>query len=158
MVAVSEAGAIEMLQESLFNNGNEFYLPKVRERVVKRGRRYWREAYLFGRYALVRIAGEWWEVPYLRGVSEVLVMPTGEPSVVKDRVVDQIKMREVDGYVRLDSRFARGQGVRVTEGPLLGLSGKYEGVGRTNYDVVFLNMLGGWTRAEVPSASIASIG
>jgi len=158
MVAVSEAGATDLLRESFEDNGNEHYLPVIRERVVSRGRRYWKESYLFGRYTFVKSIDGWEELFQLRGLAEIFTTASGKPSIVPDKIIERIRQQEVNGYVRLGSRFAVGQRIKMIEGPLFGLEGQYQGTGKIDHDAVLLRMLGGWTRAEVPSSSIAANG
>jgi transcription antitermination factor NusG len=105
------------------------YIPRVRERQTKGGRRIERLRPLFPSYAFIAFRdGRWWDARWCVGVAAV-IMSGGELARLSDHTVDEIRSRERGGAVELPRRlgFKSGDQVRVLAGPLQGQFGLYQG-------------------------------
>jgi transcription antitermination factor NusG len=77
--------------------GYRTYIPRLREWRIRRGRRVQVLAPLFPAYAFVEVANEqWWAARWCVGVS-ALIMNGAGPAHVADRIIDEIRGREVAG-------------------------------------------------------------
>jgi len=81
---------------------------------------------LFPRYIFARFDPELMchKVTYTRGVSSVVTFGS-EPAPIADEIIDLIKSREQDGFVRLAEEFEKGDPVVVTEGTFSNLKGLF---------------------------------
>jgi transcription antitermination factor NusG len=112
------------------NGFTDVYLPRLREHCIVAGRRVERHPPLFpGGYAFILIRLQWTTARYCPWVRD-LIMNGGGPAHVPDRIIDEIKAREVGGLVELPRRRAlrRGDPVRVLTGPFRGHLGLYSGM------------------------------
>jgi transcriptional antiterminator RfaH len=80
------------------------------------------------------------------------------PAPVPTGLVDELlAKRDSEGLVRLPLRqFARGEAVRVAEGPFADLVGIYEGMSGRDRVVLLLSLLGREVKATVPMAGLAA--
>lgn len=81
---------------------------------------------LFPRYIFARFDPElmYHKVMYTRGVSSVVSFG-GVPAPIADEIIDLIKSREHNGFVRLAEEFEKGDPVVVTEGTFSNLKGLF---------------------------------
>ncbi len=138
-------------EASLLRGGIEAICPRIQERRVIR-RRLQRvigplfPGYLFARSTLTGLR----MIKYARGVRHVVSFGAG-PVVVGQDVMNEI-FRRMEGGVVIPSQplFARGDLVRVTEGPLQGLEAVFErelpGQQRA---LLLMRMLAGQVRVEL---------
>jgi transcriptional antiterminator RfaH len=132
------------------------YVPYIRERHAKGGRRIERLRPLFPSYCFIGFRdGRWWDARWCVGVAAV-IMSGGEPAQLGDRIVDEIRARERDGAVELPTRpgLKPGDRVRVLDGPLQGQLGLYAGMRPHARVLVLLALLGSTQRVELPKDSI----
>ena len=132
------------------------YVPVVRERQAKGGRRITRLRPLFPSYAFVAFEnGRWWDARWTVGVSAV-IMTDGVPAQLGDHVIDAIKARECGGAVELLRReeFRMGEAVRVRAGPFSGQLGLYAGQRPHERVLVLLALLGGEQRVALAKKDI----
>jgi transcriptional antiterminator RfaH len=145
--AQREQAALLHLERQQF----EVYLP-----IIKTMRRIRGEP-LFPGYIFVRIIDRWYSIMGTIGITQLL--RSGEqPACCPDAVIDDIRKREVGGYVKLPTppkRFAHGQRVRIVCGPFEGHFGLYDGQAPRERCFVLLSLLGGQTRAEMADADVA---
>jgi transcription antitermination factor NusG len=97
-----------------------------------------------------------------------LVGVCNTPSVVDGWVIEEIRGRIVDGFVKLTEkpvepfeRLDRGQNVRIVEGPFYGHTATFEGVFKSSSDgnhrvIVLLNILNG-ARTQIDRSAIESM-
>jgi transcriptional antiterminator RfaH len=92
------------------------------------------------------------------GVREIL-SNGGSPICVPDRIIDEIKAREDEtGAVKLvPPSFARGQIVRLLEGPLAEMNGLFEEMRDENRAVLLISLLGRKVRMQVPVSTVAVV-
>jgi transcriptional antiterminator RfaH len=137
-------------------NGYSSYVPLVRSQRIRRGRRSEKIEPLFPSYIFISIQdGRWWTARWCVGVLAV-IMSGDQPAHVPDRVLDEIRRREVHGAVELPEApgLRAGDRVRVTRGPLVGLGGLYAGQAPHERVAVLLTLLGGQTRVVLPRGDI----
>jgi transcription antitermination factor NusG len=132
--------------------GQTCYRPFYRERKLIRGRRVYVERPLFGRYLLVRMFDDWISQFYARRKIPVVLgvlLRDEKPMVARDDEVEQLKMREVRGYVELPKliRFYKDQRVTISRGPFLNTEGRFKRE-KGALDVVELELFGSGPRRD----------
>ena len=118
----------EVAELNLRRLGVETFFPRIREERVIRRRREVVTGPLFPGYLFARfdLATSFRAVNYARGVKQVVSFGA-VPAPVDEEVLDAIKARLEDGFVRLSPPALRpGQAVRIEEGPLRGLDAVFE--------------------------------
>lgn len=135
ILGVTEAGKEEWAQENVRRLGYDTYLPKFREPRLDRDKKLVPHvSCLFPRYLFIDTPGEWYLFLTTFGMAGV-VKSGDTPIVMPDRGIVELKSREdAEGYVELPERlrvhrpkvrrYAKGQKLKCTHGPLVG----YEGV------------------------------
>jgi transcriptional antiterminator RfaH len=146
-------------QHFLQLRGFESYVPRVRERSLRGDRRVEKLEPLFPSYAFIAIQdGRWWDARWCIGVSAV-IMNGGGPAHVADRIIDEIRMREVRGAVELPTRpLRRGDAVRILAGPFRDQLGLYAGMRPRERVEVLLSLLGGQQKVTLPAGDVEGIG
>jgi transcriptional antiterminator RfaH len=137
-------------------NGFEVYSPRIK---APRARREVGTRPLFPGYAFVLIISQWWAARWSPGVIRI-VLDGAVPARVPDQVIDEIRRREVRGVVELPKPpgLEVGDRVRVMRGPLVGLTGLYQGMnGRQRVDIL-LSILGGACRVTLAKSDVAALG
>jgi transcriptional antiterminator RfaH len=137
-------------------NGFEVYSPRIK---APRARREVGTRPLFPGYCFVLIVSQWWAARWSPGVIRI-VLDGAVPARVPDQVIDEIRRREVRGVVELPKPpgLEVGDRVRVTRGPLVGLTGLYQGMnGRQRVDIL-LSILGGACRVTLAKSDVAALG
>jgi len=134
----------------LRRSGFKVYLPQVRVRQTHRGQVQYVEKPFLSRYIFAVVD---WNV----GLTIFRSFPSSvngvvrwgdNPLVVPHAVVEQIRDRELHGFIQLDppppppDKFRKGQAVRVTNGAYSGLVGVFCKQTGTERASVFLNMFG----------------
>jgi len=150
-VAVVQTSREDYVQTLLKRDGFETYLPKIRTAPKK-------TASLFPGYLMVRVVLRWYPIRWTPGVLKVL-MNGDKPAKLPDSVVDEIKGREVRGYVKLPKppTLERGQAVIVTKGTFAGRSAIYEGQSSQQRERVLLDLLGQSVSVEMPVGSVEPV-
>ena len=125
--------------KSLKRSGFETYLPvtSVSDRIAP----------LFPCYLFVRVVERWTPIATTLGVVRVLRDGDG-PARLPERVLDDLRAREVNGVVRLPS-LRIGQTVRILRGSLRGTLAVYDGMSGRDRERVLLDFLGGKVRASI---------
>jgi transcriptional antiterminator RfaH len=136
----------------LMRESFETYAPRIRSKFGK-------VLLLFPTYLFVRIIDRWYTVAWTPGVTRVL-MAGEQPAQLPEKIVEQIRKREVGGFVRLPSRVAqlrKGQQVRITRGSFQGQVGLYDGMTSHERQRVLLQLLGGWVPVELSANDVAPL-
>lgn len=125
----------------------EFYLPRVDSP---------RQSALFPGYAFIRPVDAWHPILKAAHVTGVLGIGRvgGAPRLVSDDLVDEIRGREKDGFVRLPPPFRRGDRLRVEHGAFFGAEGICEGMKGLDRVGVLLRLLGRATRIDFKTADL----
>jgi transcriptional antiterminator RfaH len=132
--------------------GYQVYIPQMREQRLRRSRRVEVIAPLFPAYAFIVIERQWHSARWSIGVT-ALIMDGVAPAKVPDRVIDEIRTREVRGAVELPKLpgMKAGDRVRVLDGPLKGHFGLYAGMKPHERVEVLLAVLG---RVTLPKGDV----
>jgi transcription antitermination factor NusG len=147
-IAVAQTNREDFVQSLLKREGFEVYWPKIKTESK-------RTAGLFPGYLMVRVVVRWYPIRWCPGVIKVLM--TGErPSKLADVIVDEIRGREVKGFVRLPkpATLERGQKVRVMRGTFAGRVALYEGMAGPQRERVLLDLLGQSVAVTLPADNI----
>jgi transcription antitermination factor NusG len=138
--------------------GYSSYYPKLREvRRLSGGRKVEIVAPLFLGYAFVTIEDQWHAARWSPGVLGLL-MSGDRPARVPDGTVEALQDRERQGVVWLPTKaaFAKGDAIRVTDGPLMGLLGLFEGMRSGDRVAVLIAFMGGNQRVTLPATSVTA--
>jgi len=159
-VVRTQSRAEEKAMQHLTNQGFMAYLPRYRRRVQHARRNEIVLRPLFPGYLFVNLDPErcrWRSINGTVGVREILT--NGDtPLAVPDRIIDEIRAREDEtGAVKLVvPTFARGQVVRLLEGPMADVNGLFEEMRDENRVVLLVSLLGRKVRMQVPAAAVAA--
>jgi transcriptional antiterminator RfaH len=136
-------------------NGFEIYSPRIRIK-PSRSRREDITRPLFPGYAFVFIVLQWHAARWSPGVVR-LVLDGAVPAKVPNAVIAELRERECGGVVQLPEApgLRAGDRVRVTRGPLVGLTGLYAGLAPQDRVAILLALLGGQTRVVLPKGDVA---
>ena len=139
-------------------SGFVMYLPRLRERRIRAGRKTEVLAPLFPGYCFLTIEAQWHAARWSIGVLG-LIMSGERPAVVADSIIQDIRARERNGAVELPRRdgFKIGDQVRVLAGPLQGHLGLYHGQRPHERVLVLLALLGGQQRVELARGAIEAL-
>jgi transcription antitermination factor NusG len=138
------------VQTLLKREGFETYWPRI-----KTGKRI---AALFPCYLIVRVAVRWYPVRWCPGVLKLL-MAGEKPARLADSVVDEIKGREVRGFVKLPKPpgLNPGDTVLVKTGSFAGRVAIYDGMDGPQRERVLLELLGQSVTVKMPIGSLEAI-
>jgi transcriptional antiterminator RfaH len=159
-VVKTQSRGEEKALRHLGNQGFVTYLPRYRRRIRHARRLQLVLRPLFPGYLFVHLDPDlcrWRSINGTIGVREIL--SNGDaPLAVPDRIIVEIKAREDEGgAVKLVApAFARGQVVRLMEGPLADLNGLFEEMRDENRVVLLVSLLGRQVRMQVPLAAVAA--
>jgi transcriptional antiterminator RfaH len=147
----------ELVSEKLMRAGIEVYNPKLRIR--KYMRKQYREVieplfpcYIFGRFEPQKYQ---WMISYTRGVRKV-VGDKADPWPIPEDVIGLIRSHEEEGFVKVNcEEIKEGDNVKISEGPLAGLTGIFKKIIKgTERVVLLLNAIEYQARVTVERASI----
>jgi len=153
-VVHTHANAERIAERHLARQGYSVYLPQYAKTRRHARRVEMVTAPLFPRYLFVRMDPEataWTPIRSTVGVTSV-VCQGGRPAPLDEAAVDEIRSRESgDGLVALDPpRFAKGERLQITAGPLAQQLGLFEGIDDKDRVVLLLDLLGRPVRVRVP--------
>ena len=140
-------------------NGFTTYCPRIRTQRTTPTHRGDGSAWLFPGYAFVWIELQWHAARWAPGVVRLVTSGGAEPAKVPMSVIEDLKAREVKGYVvlpRLPS-LRRGDKVQVTHGPLIGSIAIFAGMRPHQRVAILLTILGGQQRVELPKRDIRAV-
>jgi transcription antitermination factor NusG len=104
----------------------ELFNPKIKTKKYRRSKLYECIEELFPSYVFTRFqAGRFFHtIQYTRGVRGLVGKSTGEPSIVEEAIIENIRSRMKDGFVCLEcTTFEHGDKVMINQGPLAGFTG-----------------------------------
>jgi len=125
----------------------ECYFPRIKQRSRISG--------LFPGYLFVRAAEQFYPVRWTEHVVRVL-MSGDAPARLSEKIVDEIRKRQIGGFVKLPSppRLHKGQRVRITRGYFEGQHAIYEGMTGKDRERVLLDLLGQKVTVELPDRDL----
>lgn len=159
-VVRTQSRAEEKAMRHLNNQGFLTYLPRYRRRVRHARRNEIVLRPLFPGYLFVRLDPDrcrWRSINGTVGVCEIL--SNGDaPLAVPDRIIEEIRARQDEtGAVRLmPPPFARGQEVRLLDGPLADMNVLFEEMRDENRVVLLVSLLGRKVRMQVSAAAVVA--
>ena len=117
-----------------------------------------RIAMLFPSYVFVQSGPRFYPILWTQGVVRML-MAGERPACLADHVIDDVRKREIGGFVKLPQRQARilkkGDGVRVIKNSsFAGLTGLYEGMSSHQRARVLLELLGRKVQVELNQSEV----
>ena len=125
----------------------EAYYPRVKRRVRHAGKTKFVERPFLARYLFVaNVMQSLVDMLHLTGVQNVIRIGDA-PRLVEQDVVDEIKRREVHGFVKLDNEpidhpFKHGEMVRIVGGPFYGFNALFSQQKGLDRAEVFVSMMG----------------
>ena len=148
-----EALALHYLEEVA---GYTVYYPRLRDRRIRHGRRVELRPALFPGYAFVLIRLQQWYAARWAPGTLGLIMDGVGPAKVPDTVIDEIRLREVDGLIELvpPPTLRRGVRVRVLHGPFSGCLAVYADMRPRERVEILLQLLGGEQRVTLANKDI----
>ena len=146
-VAVAQSSRETTVQAFLAKDGFEVYWPRIKTET--------RTAALFPGYLMVRVVVRWYPIRWCPGVLKVL-MNGDKPARLADAIVDEIKGREVQGFVKLPQppTLQNGQSVRVKHGMFAGHAAIYAGMSGSQRERVLLDLLGQSVTVTLPIGNV----
>lgn len=143
-LVVSQPNKERLAVQNIRNQGYEYYLPMIREKVIRQGKQIELARPLFRNYIFTRIQAQWSSLTGTYGVSGI-VLEGRSPQRVPERVIETLKNRQdKDGFIRLDEKeeLEKGQTVKINSGPFEGHIGIYEGMSADERAIVLFKLLG----------------
>ena len=143
-------------------SGFQTYVPRTKDRVVRRGRKVSEITALFPSYIFILIEVGWYAARFTPGLSAI-VMYGDRPACVPDAVIADLHARERNGLIRLPpppkptEPFVAGDLLRVRSGPLTGLHGLYAGMAPRERIFVLLRLLGGERTVELAQGDVLKL-
>ena len=139
-------------------NGYVVYYPCLRERRFSHGRRIEVRPPLFPGYAFVSIEIQWHTARWAPGTLGLIMDGTG-PAKVSDRIIDEIRQREVGGLIELPkpASLQAGDRVRILHGPFTGHLAIYADTKPRQRVEILLQLLGGVQRVTLAKSDVEVI-
>ena len=136
--------------------GYTVYYPRLRDRRIRHGRRVELRPALFPGYAFVLIRLQQWYAARWAPGTLGLIMDGVGPAKVPDTVIDEIRLREVDGLIELvpPPTLRRGVRVRILHGPFSGCLAVYADMRPRERVEILLQLLGGEQRVTLAKKDI----
>lgn len=165
-VVQAQHGKGEIAKQSIIAEGFSAYLPvfnrrRSHARKVDTVTRPLFPGYLFARFEVDEHG--WQRIASARGVLRLLCSTSARPLPVPMGVIEDLLARaNADGVLELadgipERRFSDGQRVRITAGPMQGLTGLYLG-GEEERVKLLIDMLGRPVRMTIPTNIVDPIG
>jgi transcriptional antiterminator RfaH len=151
-----DAGRVNYALHCLNELNYEVYAPRLRTHCVVQGRKVEQRPLLFPSYVFVAIVAQWHAARWACGVVRLVMAGDARPARVPDRVIDEIRAREVHGLVELPKaeKFKPGTPVRVLRGPLEGKLGLVADMRPRERILILLQLLGGQRQVELARSNI----
>ena len=142
-VAITMPSRESRVAEDISALGFSVFYPRVRSLVIRRGRRVYRTSPMFPRYLMVEMCAKIFDVLAVDYLTGFIRTADHTLALVQDQEIENIKERCTgDNVFTLpkNSRFLPGELVRVNEGALSDLLGKYESSSRNRELAAFMFM------------------
>ena len=142
--------------------GFQTYVPRTKDRVVRRGRKVNEITALFPSYIFIPIEVGWYAARFTPGLSAI-VMYGDRPACVPDAVIADLHARERNGFIRLPpppkptEPFVAGDPCAFAPVRSSGLYGLYAGMAPRERIFLSLRMLGGERTVEPHTDDVSRI-
>jgi transcription antitermination factor NusG len=124
--------------------GYASYCPRLKEIRRISGRKVEVFPPLFASYVFIQVTSGWWSARWCPAVVSLL-MDGEQPARLADAIIDDLKSREVGGYIVLPKHkpqpFMKGDAIKIIAGPLSGALALYEGMRSQDRVEVLLGLL-----------------
>ena len=139
-------------QQQLEQQGYVTYLPMIMNVRRRNGRRRYVKEPFFPRYLFIRLDqtnDNWAPIRSTIGVSTIVRFGM-KPVSVSDEVIEFIKQREnPQGLHEIRDELAKGDNVRVLDGPMMGLEGVFVAKTSEQRVMLLLEIMGKATRVQI---------
>jgi transcriptional antiterminator RfaH len=138
------------------------YVPRVRDRIVRCGRKVSEISALFPSYIFILIEVGWYTARFTPGLSAI-VMHGDKPARIPDGVIADLHARERNGLIKLPpppkpiAPFAAGDELKVRSGLFTGLHGLYAGMAPRERIFMLLRMLGSERTVELAQGDVLKL-
>ncbi len=114
---------------------------------------------LFPRYIFIQIEHQWHSINGTLGISRLILKNDNTPAVVPDKVIEELKRREIRGLITLPTqgRFEVGENVRLADSPFAGYIGIYAGMRDADRARVLIELLGRSVPIEVDEGTLRAV-
>lgn len=142
----SEKIAIRNLKNQEF----EYYQPLIMEKKLRKNKLQQVESPLFPCYLFVKIVNRWLVLQNTYGVASV-ISNNGMPAIVQDRIINDLKSRELNGYIQLpkNKQFDVGSRVKINSGSFYGQQALVERMNTKERQKILLALLQGGLKVLV---------
>lgn len=142
-----------LAQENLDNQGYMTYLPLIQRNRKRNGKRTTTVEAFFPRYLFISLnttTDNWAPIRSTFGVANI-VRFTQYPSIVSDSLISLLMSNENPdtGLYDENFKFKLGDGVRITDGALVGYEGLFKARSGEERVIVLLNVMGNQTAVKV---------
>jgi transcriptional antiterminator RfaH len=146
-----------LAQHFLGLNGYETYYPRIRERRIRFGRRVIVKQPLFPGYCFVVIELQWHTARWAPGTLGLIMDGVG-PAKVPNKVIAEIRRREVDGLIDLPKvSLQPGTRIRILRGPFCGQLAIFADMKPRARVEILLQILGGEQRVTLARRDIEAL-
>ena len=145
--------------ENLANQDIVAFAPLVEVEKIRSGRRLVVTEALFPGYLFINISptdGAWQRVRSTRGLRD-WVRFSGAPARVPSELVNKLRLenKQQEGLI-VRSTYARGDRVRILEGPFAGLQGVFETANGIERSLILVEFLGKTSHLELANKQISA--
>jgi transcriptional antiterminator RfaH len=141
----------------LEQEGFQPYYPTLREWGRRFGRKVETHRPLFVGYCFVMVTLQWSRARWAPGVAHLL-MNGAMPARCPDRVIEEIRKREVRGAIEVPKGgLQRGDRIRILAGPFTGRLAIYSGMKPRERVEVLLQVLGAGRRLELARSAVEAV-
>jgi transcriptional antiterminator RfaH len=154
-VARTKPNAENIATRNLENQRFEYYQPKILEKKVKQGKTKMVEQPLFPCYLFVRVHDSWRSLQYTYGIAGV-ISNGSMPAIVGDQIINDLKSREIHGYIQLPKpkHIQVGDTVKINDPRFEGQTALVERMPATERQKVLLALLGNKIRILIPESDL----
>lgn len=130
---------------NLINQDFSYYQPLIQERKIRRKKLHLVEQPLFPCYLFVRVEQQYRSLNYTYGIAALI------SGIVRDAEIDNLKRREVNGYVQLPKpkKYEIGDKVMINQGAFAGQQALVERMNVKDRQRILLGLLNGSVKALV---------
>lgn len=120
-VARTHPNAEKIAIRNLVNQEFNYYQPKIIEKKIRNQKLQQVESPLFPCYLFIQVTDRWNCLKSTHGIASIITMGS-IPAIVRDSVIEQLKQREIDGYIQLPKpkQLAVGDKVMINSGSFAG--------------------------------------
>lgn len=144
VVARTKPNQEKIAIRNLENQKFGYYQPLILERRKVKGVFKQVEQPLFPNYLFVRIVDRWNVLNSTYGIASI-ICNGAHPAIVKDNIINDLMIREVNGYIKLPAmkKMVAGDKVTIVKGPFAGHSALVDRMPAKERQKILLSLLSG---------------